>query len=66
MGGDICEELKCAAEKGLSACVDCSDYPCAKATAGYKRLEPKNISAEDVTWAILTYVPYQYETDEDR
>ncbi len=61
MGGDWCEELKCAAEKGLFACVECEKYPCDKATAGYKGLEPRSISADDVTWAILPYVPYQYE-----
>ncbi len=61
MGGDWCEELKCAKRKGLTACVDCKEYPCHKATAGYKGLEHRNISADDVTWAILPYVPYQYE-----
>lgn len=34
---------------------------CEKATVGYKGLEPRNISADDVTWAILPYVAYQYE-----
>ena len=57
----LCESLKCAFEKGLTACIDCNEYPCLKATAGYKKLEARNISAEDVTWAILPYVPYQYE-----
>ena len=28
---------------------------------GYRELEHKNISADDVTWAILPYVPRQYE-----
>lgn len=60
MGGDWCEELKCAKIKGLTACVDCIEYPCHKATAGYRNLEPRNISADDVTWAILPYVPFQY------
>lgn len=60
MGGDWCEELKCAKIKGLTACVDCKEYPCHKATAGYRNLEPRNISSDDVTWAILPYVPLQY------
>lgn len=60
-GGDPCDEKKCCYKKGLAACVDCREYPCEKATAGYKNLEPKDISADDVTWAILPYVPYQYE-----
>lgn len=62
MGGEWCEELKCAEEKGLTACTDCQKYPCYKATAGYKGLEPRSLSKDDVTWAILPYVPYQYET----
>lgn len=49
MGGDWCEELKCSKKQGLAACVDCTEYPCSKATAGYRKLEPGNISADDVT-----------------
>jgi hypothetical protein len=58
---EICDSLKCAFEKGFTACIDCNEYPCLEATAGYKGLEARCISAEDVTWAILPYVPYQYE-----
>lgn len=58
---EICDQLKCAFEKGFTACIDCNDYPCIESTAGYKGLEARCISAEDVTWAILPYVPYQYE-----
>ncbi len=56
----MCDSLKCAHEKGLAACVECDKYPCFETTAGYKGLEAKSISADDVTWAILPYVPYQY------
>lgn len=59
--GDPCDPKKCCAPKGLNACVECKEYPCHKATAGYRDLEPRNISKDDVTWAILPYVPYQYE-----
>ena len=38
----------------------CSKYPCPSATSGYQELEPRNITAEDVNWAILPYVPNQY------
>lgn len=58
---DICTPLKCAFQKGLTACTDCNEYPCLESTAGYNKLEARCISAEDVTWAILPYVPYQYE-----
>lgn len=58
--GDPCNQKKCYTKKRLTACVDCSEYPCHKATAGYKNLEPRNISADDVIWAVLPYVPYQY------
>lgn len=57
---DECKTLKCAYENNLVACVDCRDYPCSESTAGYKILELKTISADDVTWGILPYVPYQY------
>ena len=57
-----CEQKKCAAEKAILRCAACADYPCEKATAGYNGgIDAKrNISAEDVTWAILPYVPMQY------
>jgi hypothetical protein len=55
-----CTQMKCAAEKGYAACVSCHQYPCSKATAGYPEFGVKSILGEDVTWAILPYVPYQY------
>ncbi|NLK87382.1 MAG: DUF3788 family protein [Clostridiaceae bacterium] len=55
-----CEQLDCAAEKGFADCVSCEQYPCSNATAGYAKLEAKSMLADDVTWAILPYVPYQY------
>ena len=56
----LCDQLKCAIDKGCDACVSCKQYPCSEATAGYDKLEAKSILADDVTWAILPYVPYQY------
>ena len=56
----LCDPLKCAQERGQTDCASCVEYPCASATAGYARLEPRHILADDVTWAILPYVPYQY------
>lgn len=56
----LCDQLKCAIEKGCDTCVSCKQYSCSKATAGYAKLEAKGILADDVTWAILPFVPYQY------
>lgn len=55
-----CYQMKCAYENKYEACVKCSDYPCSQATVGYQKLEPRSISADDVTWGILPYVPHQY------
>ena len=56
-----CSQKKCAAKKGVKRCTDCPDYDCGKATAGIRgKIEPKSLSAEDITWAILPYVPRQY------
>lgn len=56
----LCDQLKCANDKGYDACVSCKQYPCSSATVGYSKLEAKSILAGDVTWAILPFVPYQY------
>lgn len=56
-----CDAMKCQQEKGAESCFTCKKYPCEDVTAGYKGLEPRAISADDVTWAILPYVPWQYE-----
>lgn len=58
---ELCEPLKCLSDKTYEVCMNCSDYPCHKSTVGYKGLESKDISFDDVTYAILPYVPYQYE-----
>jgi len=58
---DSCHQKKCAENKGNEKCVNCTNYPCTKATAGLPpKIEPKSILAEDVTWAILPYVEGQY------
>jgi len=59
--GESCPQKECAAEKNVGRCLDCPEYDCGKATAGIRgKIEPKSISADDVTWAILPYVPGQY------
>jgi len=56
-----CDQIKCAKDKGALRCMDCVDYDCGKATAGWKpAIEARSISADDVTWAILPYVDDQY------
>lgn len=57
----LCDQLKCAKEKGCDTCVSCKQYPCSSATVGYAELGAKSILADDVTWAILPYVSFQYE-----
>lgn len=61
-GGDneLCDPLKCLQDKTVATCMACADYPCHQSTVGYDQLEPRNLSADDVTWAILPYVPRQY------
>lgn len=54
-----CEQLKCAQKKGLQRCLDCDQYPCPCATVGYQEIEARDIAADDVTWAILPYLPFQ-------
>ncbi len=56
----LCSQLKCAAERGHDTCVSCSQYPCSDATAASSKIEARSILADDITWAILPYVPYQY------
>ena len=59
--GNVCPQLKCAGDKGLNKCIDCGDYPCDMAPVGLRgKIEAKSMLADDVTWAILPYVPEQY------
>ena len=59
--GNVCEQLKCAAEKGTDKCLNCKEYPCATAPVGLcGKIEAKGMLADDVTWAILPFVHEQY------
>ncbi len=62
-GAELCEPLQCGPKMKVENCMSCEKYPCEKATVGYRKLEHKNIAADDVTWAILPYVPQQYESE---
>jgi hypothetical protein len=56
-----CFQKKCAKKKKLDKCINCNEYPCVNAVAGYREgIEARSISADDVTWAILPYVDDQY------
>jgi len=58
---NLCVQKKCATEKGIDKCANCRQYPCDKATAGLRDgIQPRSVLADDVTWAILPYVPGQY------
>ncbi|MDR1689922.1 MAG: DUF3795 domain-containing protein [Clostridiales bacterium] len=60
-GKSDCVQMKCAKEKGAVRCMDCPEYDCGSASVGWKpAIEPRSISADDVTWAILPYVDGQY------
>lgn len=56
----LCDQMKCAKENGCDTCVSCKKYPCSNATVGYAQLGVKSILGDDVTWAILPYVSFQY------
>lgn len=58
---ELCDPLRCLRQNQLNTCFECEDYPCEHATVGYSHLQHRNIGADDVTWAILPYVPHQYE-----
>jgi|SRR5690554_4050321 len=52
---ELCDQLKCAKEKGYDACMSCKKYPCSHATVASSKIEAKSILADDVTWAILPF-----------
>ncbi len=57
----LCNPLRCLHQSQLNTCFECKAYPCEHATDGYRQLQHRSIAADDVTWAILPYVPHQYE-----
>ena len=58
-----CNAKSCAPKKGLSKCKKCSEFPCIKATsADYRSMIHTEVHyADEITWGILPYVPWQYE-----
>lgn len=60
---DPCDQKLCVSAKGLAACRQCSEYPCDHATVGdgVTNIHTRQLTADDITWGILPYVPNQYE-----
>lgn len=60
---DPCPSKVCAIQKGLKQCRDCNQFPCMNATVGNSRsmLQTEAHTADEMTWALLPYVPWQYE-----
>lgn len=58
-----CNAKSCAPKKGLSECKKCGEFPCIKATsADYRSMIHTEVHyADEITWGILPYVPWQYE-----
>lgn len=58
-----CHAKGCAPEKGIAECRECSEFPCIKATsADYRSMIHTEVHyADEITWGILPYVPWQYE-----
>lgn len=60
---DPCNTKKCAAEKSLRDCRNCAEFPCINATTADHRsmIHTEVHYADEITWGILPYVPWQYE-----
>ncbi len=54
---------KSVAEEGISKCKNCGEQPCIKATAADWRsmIHTAVHYGDEITWAILPYVSWQYE-----
>ena len=58
-----CNAKGCCSQKGISECKECDEFPCIKATsADYRSMIHTEVHyADEITWGILPYVPWQYE-----
>lgn len=58
-----CNAKECYPQKGIAECKECSEFPCIKATsADYRSMIHTEVhEADEITWGILPYVPWQYE-----
>lgn len=60
-----CPAKTCAAQKDIALCRACGEFPCINATAAdYRSMIHTEVHyADEITWGILPYVPFQYEED---
>lgn len=60
---DPCPAKACSAGRGLGKCGDCEEFPCIRATTSdcMSMIHTETHDADEITWGILPYVPYQYE-----
>lgn len=60
---DPCRAKLCLKSKGLTTCSECSECPCLSATsADYRSMLHTEVHyADEITYGILPYVPWQYE-----
>lgn len=60
---DLCNAKLCALQKGIPECKECGEFPCIKATSADFRsmIHTEVHMADEITWGILPYVPWQYE-----
>ena len=61
--GNPCHAKSCASQKGISECRQCHEFPCIRATSADCRsmIHTEIHYADEITWGILPYVPWQYE-----
>ena len=58
-----CNAKQCVLGKGVAECKECAEFPCIKATsADFNSMIHTEVHyADEITWGILPYVPWQYE-----
>lgn len=58
-----CNAKGCWPQKGITECGECAEFPCIRATsADYRSMVHTEVhTADEITWGILPYVPWQYE-----
>lgn len=58
-----CNAKECYSQRGIIECKECNEFPCIKATAAdYRSMIHNEVHyADEITWGILPYVPFQYE-----
>jgi len=58
-----CHAKSCVSERGVRECKNCLEFPCIRATsADYRSMIHTEVHlADEITWGILPYVPWQYE-----